>query len=608
MSSIGILLGSASIAFAVAPATSIGTNISTNGTLGVLGDATFDTNTLFVDSANNRVGVGTITPGTALDVNGTVTSTGLDVQGSTIYLNTNASAGVFMLTGTSNGTIDMGNSNASVVITSAGWGIDASGNAKLTSISDAFNGTDIIDLDGVASGVNRFLFSNAASGSTPQITMVGTNTDVGLLLNLKNAGPLTIASTATNADAFQFFPYIGGTGLDVGYFTSVDLTGTRTWTFPDASGTVALTSDLSGFLTSPMSFDLDMNSYDIMNVTSIQNATGQQILGFSDAGSSAVNYVAVANAVSTIAPTLRAVGTDAAIHLGLRAHGARGILVDNDVSGADRLIILPQSTVNNATNTGTITSDNLTTNETWTFPDASGTVCLTNSCISSSLTDNVGDALDIQQGSNNYININTGDGGEDISFGNTVTNPTFNFLGSGGITITGSVHATGGTLNLASGDNNDINLGTGNNSHTVNIGTGSGGSSFINIGTGSSGTTTAISSTAWSVSGAGKANFKKLSGTIGGAVSLNGATDCSSPSVTGNDLRGAVTGTCTTGQMLVIDFAAAFTSAPYCVISPANGTAAAVTGQAFVTSTMTTMTVTVTASETLGTWNYHCIE
>lgn len=42
------------------------TSISTNLTVG--GNLAVDTNTLFVDSANNRVGVGTATPTTALDV------------------------------------------------------------------------------------------------------------------------------------------------------------------------------------------------------------------------------------------------------------------------------------------------------------------------------------------------------------------------------------------------------------------------------------------------------------------------------------------------------------------------------------------------------------
>jgi hypothetical protein len=44
------------------------TAASIAGTLAVSGNATFDTNTLFVDSANNRVGVGTTAPNTTLSV------------------------------------------------------------------------------------------------------------------------------------------------------------------------------------------------------------------------------------------------------------------------------------------------------------------------------------------------------------------------------------------------------------------------------------------------------------------------------------------------------------------------------------------------------------
>ena len=56
----------------------IGSSLTSTGTLTSLtitGDVTVDTNTLKVDSTNNRVGVGTASPTTTLDVNGTVTAT-----------------------------------------------------------------------------------------------------------------------------------------------------------------------------------------------------------------------------------------------------------------------------------------------------------------------------------------------------------------------------------------------------------------------------------------------------------------------------------------------------------------------------------------------------
>ncbi len=47
---------------------SVGTSISTDGTLSVTGNATFDTNTLYVDANNNLVGIGTTTPYSRLSV------------------------------------------------------------------------------------------------------------------------------------------------------------------------------------------------------------------------------------------------------------------------------------------------------------------------------------------------------------------------------------------------------------------------------------------------------------------------------------------------------------------------------------------------------------
>jgi len=46
-----------------------GTSATLSGTLAVTGDATFDTSTLKVDASNNRVGIGTASPGRKLELN-----------------------------------------------------------------------------------------------------------------------------------------------------------------------------------------------------------------------------------------------------------------------------------------------------------------------------------------------------------------------------------------------------------------------------------------------------------------------------------------------------------------------------------------------------------
>ncbi len=57
----------------IAGATTIGTNISTGGSLTVTGTTTIDGSTFYVDAVNNRVGIGTIIPDTQLHVYGDTT-------------------------------------------------------------------------------------------------------------------------------------------------------------------------------------------------------------------------------------------------------------------------------------------------------------------------------------------------------------------------------------------------------------------------------------------------------------------------------------------------------------------------------------------------------
>ncbi|MDP2665770.1 MAG: hypothetical protein Q8P23_04035, partial [bacterium] len=103
--------------------------------------------------------------------------------------------------------------------------------------------------------------------------------------------------------------------------------------------------------------------------------------------------------------------------------------------------------------------------------------------ITQTLTDATTNALDIQEGTNNYININTSDGAEAIQFGNAVTNPTYNFLGTGLTSFGGNIDmqtnlilnignagtdfTSSGGLNLAG--NIDVNGTTNDIAGTLNL-------------------------------------------------------------------------------------------------------------------------------------------
>jgi parallel beta-helix repeat protein len=69
--------------------------------------------------------------------------------------------------------------------------------------------------------------------------------------------------------------------------------------------------------------------------------------------------------------------------------------------------------------------------------------------LSGTLTDNTADAWDIQEGTNNYININTTNGSENISFGNATTNPSYNFLSSSSTTFAGNLNVTRSSAGIA---------------------------------------------------------------------------------------------------------------------------------------------------------------
>ena len=58
--------------------------------------------------------------------------------------------------------------------------------------------------------------------------------------------------------------------------------------------------------------------------------------------------------------------------------------------------------------------------------------------------------MDFLQGSDSYFQIDTADSSEALNFGNATTNPTFNFLGTGKLSIAGDVDISG-ALNVTGG-------------------------------------------------------------------------------------------------------------------------------------------------------------
>lgn len=76
------------------------------------------------------------------------------------------------------------------------------------------------------------------------------------------------------------------------------------------------------------------------------------------------------------------------------------------------------------------------------------------------ITDNVTDAFRVRESTNEYININTTDASEAITFGNTTTNPTYEFAGANGVGIGAAPTSNKLTVNgnIALGDDSTAPL------------------------------------------------------------------------------------------------------------------------------------------------------
>ena len=134
------------------------------------------------------------------------------------------------------GTMAVQNANA-VAITG--------GTAILSSVQ--FNTTNsILDSNGVlntsiqtaASAVNALAITNAATGNNVTLSGTGSDTNIGITLNAKNAGIHRFASTSVT----PIIIYSGTAQQHSAYFSFANAATTQTITFPDGNFTVAGTS------------------------------------------------------------------------------------------------------------------------------------------------------------------------------------------------------------------------------------------------------------------------------------------------------------------------------------------------------------------------------
>ncbi len=112
---------------------------------------------------------------------------------------------------------------------------------KMSIINDT-NGNEVLLLTPVASAVNFIKITNQAIGQAPNIQANGADTDIQLDIQSKGVGEITLSSAALT-NQFSFYSGTAYTHQSVFNFP-VSASTTRVYVWPDAAGTVALTSDI----------------------------------------------------------------------------------------------------------------------------------------------------------------------------------------------------------------------------------------------------------------------------------------------------------------------------------------------------------------------------
>jgi len=328
-----IALGMGAVAYS-STSTTIGENISTGGTLTVLsnstlatttisgGDLIVNTDTLFVDSANSRVGIGTASPSATLTVSGD-----LLVTGATTINFTQPYTGAVTRTVTSKlldtvsvkdfGAVGDGVNNDTAAIQAALNAMGNKGGGSVYIPAGVYNTTNVVLVPSYVNfygdGIGKTIIRHPVSYNQPFIRTVGTTHS--------SISSLTVdhVTNQTNGNGIELIPAgVGGgtipTGTPTTYATvqNVEVLGTNTHQYLIWSQGAKYTKILNNYVDGGVATE-DVNS----------GQDGIEIYGGDDVLVQGNTVRNIGNAgIWTFSDT-----TDASIRTGVR-------LIDNYVNGA----------------------------------------------------------------------------------------------------------------------------------------------------------------------------------------------------------------------------------------------------------------------------------
>jgi len=347
--------------------------------------------------------------------------------------------------------------------------------AKLSVVGDTYLGGDL-----TATGTTRLLADNyLGNATTTDITYFNSRIGTSLVPTIDNVLDIGDEANWLRWRTGLFGTSIGVAGTATTTGNSLTFTGVGDITMGDGSiiqttsGALTITSaegatwsTASGLLTLSGQAGITSNSN---TGTYTVNATGQTInldsaIFTLDTTSHATSTIGGNYTINTTGQTL--IDTTGATTFntgGTYTLDATGQIIN--ITGGSTTFTTGPTTFNTSTydlnNTGAITigvdgSEQHISFETNNFDiNSIGNVTIdglvislsgntiTTGTMTSNITDNTANSYLVREGANNYIDINTTNGAEAISFGNATTNPDFSFLGTGDTNFGGTLTATG---------------------------------------------------------------------------------------------------------------------------------------------------------------------